>query len=66
MVPEDRNGAVDRMALQRLLQQYQDRALRIGMSTAAGEPARRRTGGYVWWQLDVRIYNISIISIISS
>jgi hypothetical protein len=30
-VPEDRNGALDRVELQRLLQQYQDRDLRIGM-----------------------------------
>lgn len=30
-VPEDRNGALDRVELQRLLQQYQDRELRIGI-----------------------------------
>ena len=34
-VPEDVNGGVDRVALQRLLQQYQDRPLRIGSFSAA-------------------------------
>jgi hypothetical protein len=42
-VPEDRNGALDRVELQRLLQQYQDRDLRIGMYWApAGLLARGR------------------------